>query len=116
MDDQGFTCPPGCDDAHSFSGSCVLRWMGPAWEEGGIRWVRDEEGRPTPAKHLHTPADVGPGAVTLCATRATPDGGLQWAHVPVDRWLWADEVMRDGFLEQARREVGSDDAPVEVIE
>ncbi|MFE3762294.1 hypothetical protein ACFXPI_11075 [Streptomyces sp. NPDC059104] len=62
-------------------------------------------------RHLHTPADVGPGTVTLCATSSQ-----RWAHLPVDRILWADEALRDGFLERVRREVGDDDAPVEVIE
>ncbi|MFD3717250.1 hypothetical protein [Streptomyces sp. NPDC058674] len=66
--------------------------------------------------HPHTPADVGYGTVTLCATRATPDGGLQWAHLPVDRQLWAVEALRDGFRERARLEVGDEAAPVEVIE
>ncbi|WP_327738481.1 hypothetical protein OG749_36470 [Streptomyces nojiriensis] len=74
------------------------------------------EGRPVTLVHRHTPVDVAPGTVTLCATRATLDGGLRWAHLPADRWLWADEDLRDGFLEQVRREVGDDSAAVEVIE
>ncbi|MCX5587571.1 hypothetical protein [Streptomyces erythrochromogenes] len=90
--------------------------MGPVWEERGARWVRDEDGTPRPAQHLHTPADVGWGVVTLCATRATPDGGLRWAHLPVDRQLWACEELRDDFLERVRREVGDEAAPVEIIE
>jgi hypothetical protein len=90
--------------------------MGPVWEERGARWVRDEDGMPRPAQHLHTPADVGPGTVTLCATRATPDGGLRWAHLPVDRWLWANEAFRDTFREEVRREVGDPAAPIEVVE
>lgn len=109
-------CPPGCVDEHTFSGSCALRWMGPVWDERGARWVRGEEGQPVPAQHLHAPEDVEPGTVTLCATRATPDGCLRWVHLPVDRLLWADEVLRDGFLEQVRREVGDEAAPVEVVE
>ncbi|MFD6968356.1 hypothetical protein [Streptomyces sp. NPDC059949] len=68
------------------------------------------------AKHLHARADVGWGVVTLCATRATPDGGLQWVHMPVDRMLWADEALRGDLLERVRREVGDQSAPVEVVE
>ena len=66
--------------------------------------------------HPHTPADVAPGTVLLCATRATPDGGLRWAHMPVDRQVWAREVMRDDLLERVRREVGDQAAPVEVVD
>jgi hypothetical protein len=109
------TCPSGCAEEHSFSGSCALRWMDPAWEEHGVRWVRDEDGRPRPAQHLHAPADVGPGTVTLCAIRVAPDGGLRWAHLPVDRVLWAREELRDGFRERVRREVGDETAPVEAV-
>ncbi|QGZ53357.1 hypothetical protein GPZ77_34570 (plasmid) [Streptomyces sp. QHH-9511] len=34
-------CPPACGrrSEHSFSGSCALRSLGPAWEEDGARWV-----------------------------------------------------------------------------
>lgn len=35
---------PGCRAEHSFSGPCVLRWMGPAREEDGQRWVHNEQG------------------------------------------------------------------------
>jgi hypothetical protein len=90
--------------------------MGPVWEERGVRWVRDAEGTPRPAQHLHAPADVGPGTVTLCATRVTADGGLRWAHLPVDRLLWACEWLRDDLRERVRREVGDEAAPVEVLE
>lgn len=48
-------CPPGCQTEHSFSGSCMLRPMGPAWENGE-RWVRDEDGSPVRAPH--TPLSV----------------------------------------------------------
>ncbi|MFD4738701.1 hypothetical protein ACFWNQ_15210 [Streptomyces virginiae] len=117
MSEPTTECPPGCADEHTFSGSCALRWMGPAWEQDGARWVRDEDGRPAAAQHLHTPADVAFGTVMLCATRTTPDGGLRWAHMPVDRWLWgANEAFRDTFREEVRREVGDPAAPVEVVE
>lgn len=109
-------CSPGCADEHTFSGSCALRWMGPVWEERGARWVRDADGRPRSAQHLHTPSTAAPGTVTLCATCATPDGGLQWVHLPVDRQLWACEELREGFVDRARREVGDESAPVEVVE
>jgi hypothetical protein len=70
----------------------------------------------TTQKHPHTPEDVAPGTVTLCASSRTPDGGLRWAHLPVDRVLWAHEMLRDQMLERVRREVGDMAAPVEVIE
>jgi hypothetical protein len=66
--------------------------------------------------HPHTPADVAPGTVTLCATSAISEGGPRWAHLPVDRLLWADEALRDGLLERVRREVGDQSAGVEVVE
>ncbi|MFE5484135.1 hypothetical protein [Streptomyces sp. NPDC056527] len=65
--------------------------------------------------HNHRPADVAPGTVILCATRELP-GGLQWAHLPVDRFLWAAEELRDGFRARVRRTVGDPSAPVEVVE
>ncbi|MEV0441836.1 DUF6221 family protein [Streptomyces spectabilis] len=42
-------CPEGCQVEHAFSGSCALRSRGPAWEEDGRRWVRDERGARTEA-------------------------------------------------------------------
>ncbi|MFE5618296.1 hypothetical protein [Streptomyces sp. NPDC056524] len=65
--------------------------------------------------HQHTSTDVAPGTVTLCATRELP-GGLQWAHLPVHRQLWAEEGLREGFRVRVRRTVGDPAAPVEVIE
>ncbi|MGW6570072.1 hypothetical protein [Streptomyces sp. NPDC054975] len=65
--------------------------------------------------HIHRPADVAPGTVTLCATRELP-GGLQWAHLPVYQSLWADEELREGFRVRVRRTVGDPSAPVEVVE
>lgn len=50
-------CPAGCAEEHSFSGSCGLRWMGPAWEESGTMWVRDEEGRPVLAPAVEPAAE-----------------------------------------------------------
>ncbi|MFJ6578396.1 hypothetical protein ACIQMY_20795 [Streptomyces sp. NPDC091368] len=67
------------------------------------------------SEHEHTPADVAPGTVTLCATREM-HGGLKWAHLPVDTALWADESLRDGFRARVRREVNDMSAAVEVIE
>ncbi|ROQ35837.1 hypothetical protein EDD98_4914 [Streptomyces sp. PanSC19] len=67
-----------------------------------------------PPEHKHMPADVAPGTVTLCATKAM-QGGFKWAHLPVNEGLWADEALRDGFRARVRREVG-DAAVVEVIE
>ncbi|MFB6626483.1 MULTISPECIES: hypothetical protein [unclassified Streptomyces] len=66
-------------------------------------------------QHKHTPADVLPGTVTLCATRDM-HGGMKWAHLPVDRALWSDEGLRDGFRARVRREVNDMAAAVEVIE
>ncbi|MGW6946216.1 hypothetical protein ACWGHD_04735 [Streptomyces xanthophaeus] len=62
-------------------------------------------------RHPHTPADVAIGTITLCAT-----SGLRWAHLPVDRFLWADEEVREVLLERVRQEVGDSSAPVEVVE
>jgi hypothetical protein len=66
-------------------------------------------------RHKHVVADVASGTVTLCATREM-HGGLKWAHLPVDRALWADEALRDGFRARVRREVNDMLAAVEVIE
>ncbi|MER6515124.1 hypothetical protein [Nonomuraea sp. NPDC001636] len=67
------------------------------------------------AQHKHSPADVAPGTVTLCATQEM-HGGMKWAHLPVDQRLWADEGLRDGFRARVRREVNDMSAAVEVIE
>ncbi|MGW6570458.1 hypothetical protein [Streptomyces sp. NPDC054975] len=66
-------------------------------------------------RHDHKLADVAPGTVTLCATRDLP-GGFQWAHLPVKRFLRADETLREGFRARLRRTVGDASAPVEVVE
>ncbi|MER7952038.1 hypothetical protein ABTY59_32070 [Streptomyces sp. NPDC096079] len=66
-------------------------------------------------RHNHSPADITPGTITLCATKEVA-GGLQWAHLPVDRGLWAEEELREGFRTRVRRAVGSSSAPVEEIE
>ncbi|MFF9914848.1 hypothetical protein [Streptomyces sp. NPDC013457] len=64
--------------------------------------------------HEHRPGDVAPGMVVLCATRELP-GGLQWAHLPVDRRLWSEEDLREGFRVRVRRTVGDAAAPIEVV-
>ncbi|MFB6629962.1 hypothetical protein ACFCWY_08710 [Streptomyces sp. NPDC056362] len=65
--------------------------------------------------HQHTQADVLPGTITLCATADMP-GGFRWAHLPVDRVLWAEEELREGFRARVLRAVGDQAAPVEVVE
>ncbi|MFF9559315.1 DUF6221 family protein [Streptomyces albus] len=47
LDASNDDCSWGCTTEHSFSGSCGLRPMGPAWEANGHRWVQDDDGNPT---------------------------------------------------------------------
>ncbi|MFD7965450.1 DUF6221 family protein [Streptomyces zaomyceticus] len=44
-------CPAACaaEGAHSFRGSCALRWMGPVDEADGGRWLHDDTGARFPA-------------------------------------------------------------------
>ncbi|MEU6987307.1 hypothetical protein ABZ946_28395 [Streptomyces sp. NPDC046324] len=65
--------------------------------------------------HQHSRADVVTGTVLLCATRELP-GGMQWAHLPVNRDLWAEEGLREGFRVRVRRTVGDAAAPIEVVD
>ncbi|MCX5201057.1 DUF6221 family protein [Streptomyces sp. NBC_00237] len=51
LDASPAECPTGCRTEHSFSGSCSLRSMGPAWEAGGERWVRGDSETPMHAPH-----------------------------------------------------------------
>ncbi|MGW6540126.1 DUF6221 family protein [Streptomyces sp. NPDC055051] len=44
LDASNASCPTECALEHSFSGSCGLRWMGPAWEADGQRWLQDDTG------------------------------------------------------------------------
>lgn len=50
--DPGGACASVCRTAHTFSGSCSLRWMGPAWEADGKRWVHNEHGDRVPAPQV----------------------------------------------------------------
>ncbi|MEU6988687.1 hypothetical protein ABZ946_35675 [Streptomyces sp. NPDC046324] len=68
-----------------------------------------------PQDHKQTPADLMAGSVTLCATRELL-GGLQWAHLPVDRRFWVEDSLRQGFLARIWRTVGDPSAPVTVVE
>ena len=47
-------CPPPCRQDHTFSGSCMLRWMGPVNEADGGPWVRAEDGHQVPAPPVVT--------------------------------------------------------------
>ncbi|AKN68793.1 hypothetical protein QR97_02320 [Streptomyces sp. PBH53] len=64
------------------------------------------------SRHTHTTEDVAPGTVTLCVQ----DDGV-WAHTPVDAHLWAhaEEEVREGLLDAARRPFEGAGRPVAVI-
>ncbi|MGW6741614.1 DUF6221 family protein [Streptomyces sp. NPDC055025] len=51
VDASAARCPVGCRVEHSYSGSCMLRSVGPAWEADGERWVHGENGEPTRPRH-----------------------------------------------------------------
>lgn len=69
-------CLPGCAAEHTFSGSCALRWMGPASEAGGTRWVHDAVGAAVPAP----PATTGYVLRLLALPyREHPDYQPEWA-------------------------------------